>query len=483
MERLRDTVIKGAFWSTIERFGYLGIQFLANLIMARILSPTDFGIIGILLIFISLANVLADSGLASALVQRKNISSVDCNTIFLTNLFIGIALYVLLFLSTPWISTFFNHENLSSYLRAIGVVIILDAISSIQNALLIKNLDFKTIAILRILSIIGACTISIYLAFKNWGIWALVIQYIIYSFLRSILLYYFSSWRPKFEYSFKSFSSLFNYGAKLMLSTFIADIYLNFQSLLIGKFLNPKILGFYTQAKQLQQVPVTALTSIINQVSFPAFAKIQEDKSRFIHAFKNNIIILSFINFPLMFLLSALATPLITFLYTDKWIDAAPYFQFLCIGFGTLLVIHNTNLTALKALGKSGVVLKLEILKKLLGIVLLILGIWLYGIWGIMLALTINSIIEIFLNGYYINKYIEITPFQQLKWLSPFLIFSTISFFITLFLIRLLSWSNIILIFLGIILFISSYGIMVYTFAPHIFQNILLPLLKKVKLS
>lgn len=482
MESLGDKVIKGAVWTAIERFGYLGIQFLANLIMARILMPSDFGVIGILLIFINVANVLADSGLGAALIQRKTISPIDCNTIFYTNIGIGVFLYVALYFGAPVINSFFNHDNLVKYLRTINIIIVIDALSSIQNSLLIRSLNFRKIATIKIIAALIACGISIYLALKGYGVWSLVWQYIIYSISRSVLLYVFAKWYPHFEYSFKSLKSLFGYGSKLMFSTLISDLYLNFQALLIGKFLTPKILGYYTQAKQLQQVPVTALTTIVNQVTFPAFSKIQDDSNRFEQAFKNNITLLAFINFPLMFMLSAVASPLISILYTTKWLPAVPYFQFLCIGFGALLAIHNTNLTALKAIGQSGAVLKLEIVKKIIGCILLLIGIKLEGIWGLMSALAICSVLELFLNGYYVDKYLGITVFRQIQWFGGFLIFSVISFFCAYEAIDQLEINDFCSIIIGLLIFMLTYIVQILVFKRHTFKTIIYSVFKRVRL-
>lgn len=482
MESLGDKVIKGAVWTSIERFGFLSIQFIANLIMARILMPSDFGIIGILLIFMNIANVLADSGLGAALIQRKSISSIDCNTIFYTNICVGFVLYFLLYICAPIIESFFNHDNLVSYLRIINIIILIDALSSIQNSLLVRSLNFKKIATIKIISALVACSISICLALRGYGVWSLVWQYVIYSISRSILLFFIAKWRPNIQYSFSSLKSLFGYGSKLMFSTFISDLYLNFQALLIGKFLTPKILGYYTQAKQLQQVPVTALTSIVNQVTFPALSKIQDDSARFAFAFKNNITLLAFVNFPLMFLLSAIATPLVSLLYTSKWLPAVPYLQFLCIGFGALLAIHNTNLTALKAIGKSGAVLKLEIIKKMIGCILLFVGIKIYGIWGLMGALSVCSVLELFLNGYYINKYLGIHIFKQIEWFGSFLLFSGLSFFCTLLVLNYMSINNIGLIAIGCCVFIIMYMTLIFLFKRKTFKNNIYPVFKRIGL-
>ena len=482
MQNLGDKVIRGAIWSIYERFGYLGIQFVANLIMARLLTPTDFGIIGILLIFVSVANVLADSGLGAALVQKKELLKEDCSTIFYTNILIATILYCLIYIAAPLINVFFNYDNLTLYLRCICVIVLIDSVGSIQNSLINRNLDFKSIAILKNIAALIACIVSIYLAYHGFGVWALIIQYIIFSIMRTILLYIFSKWRPSLIFSMESLKTLFGFGSKLMLSTFIAELYLNFQTFLIGKFLNPSILGYYTQAKQLQQVPVSALTSIVNQVSFPAFSKLQDERDRFVNAYKHNLILLAAINFPLMFLLSAIAKPLIIVLYSDKWIDSVPLFQLLCIGFGALLAIHNTNLTVLKALGKSNEVLKLEIIKKIIGVVLMTFGILTFGIWGVMFALALNSIIELFLNGNYIYKNISINISSQIRFILPYLSFSIIAFVVSIAIINILNASNIFLLLIGAAVFSIIYCCLVFFAEKRAFHEVFLPILKRLKI-
>ena len=334
--------------------------------------PDDFGVIGILLIFTSLSTVLVDGGLASALIQKKVIDDKDSSTMFFTNLGLAIIVYFLIFIFSPLIATYFKNPEIALLLRVIELIVIIDAFSAVQTAILSREMKFNLLAKYKIVAILIAVIVSIPCVFLGLGVWSLVIQYVVYSLIRAILLWARSNWRPAFVYSKESFSSLFGYGSKLLLAQFISELYVNFQSIIIGRKFLAKDLGFYTQAKQLQQVPVQSLSNVVNSVSFPAFSKLQDDKESLRIMVRQNLKGLVFINTPLMFYLSVAATPLLVFLYSAKWLQSVPYFQFLCLGFGVLLIIHQCTLTTLRALGRSDYVLKLEIIKKILGITLLL---------------------------------------------------------------------------------------------------------------
>lgn len=425
-ENLKNKLVRGATWSLVERFGYLSIQFITNIVLARLLVPEDFGTMGVLLVFINLSLVLIDGGLANAIIQKKFITEVDKSTVFYTNLILAIIIYAIIFISSPRIAYFFRNQQLTELIRVLGLTIIIDAGSSIQNALIQKAVDFKSIARIKITAALFSTMIAIATAMIGLGVWSLVIQHLMYSGIRFFLLWYRSVWLPKLEYSFESFKTLFNYGYKLLLSTFLGELYYHSQSFIIGRKFSSKDLGYYTQAKQLQYVPMTTITNTINQVSFPVYSLIQDDKDRLQGLMKKNLKMAVFVNFPLMMYLSIEAKSIIFLLYGDKWYFSIPYFQYLCLGYGLLSIVHQTNLTMFKAIGKSGVILKLEILKKILGITFFFIGIMIWGIWGLMYALTLNSVIEIFINGYYTKRFINYGASSQLKDFTPTLLLSLV---------------------------------------------------------
>lgn len=457
MDYLRTKTIVGSFWMVIERFGYLTIQFVSNLVLARLLMPSDFGTIGVLLIFTALSAVLIDSGLGAALVQKKQISDIDKSTVFYTNLILSLLVYILVFVSAPYIADYFRNQDIVLLLRVIEIMVIIDAFASIQSSLLSRNMDFKTLVKMRVYSILIAVSISIICALYGLGVWSLVIQYLVYSFTRAILLWGRSKWKPSLEFSLSSFNALFGYGSKLLLSQFISELYVNFQSILIGRKFTSSDLGYYTQARQLQQIPVSSLSYVVNSVSFPAFARLQDEKNQLLLMARQNLKLLVFINTPIMFLLAVIAKPLIVLLYSEKWIDSVPYFQFLCLGFGILLIIHQCSLSLLRASGRSDYVLKLEIIKKILGVILLVVGINLYGIWGILIGLTINSIIELFLNGFYLEREIGYSAMLQIIDFMPCLSISFLSSVIPFFLLNLISLNNLLTCIVVSLVYTISY--------------------------
>lgn len=427
MDELRKKTVVGSFWTLFERFGYLGIQFISNLVLARLLMPDDFGTIGILTIFTSLSSILIDSGLSSALIQKSEIDEDDKATVFFTNLALAVAVYLVVFFSSPFIARFFHNPDLCRLLRVIELMVVIDAFAAIQSTTLCREMNFKSLAQYKIISIVIAVAVSIVLAYLGMGVWALVVQYLLFSFCRALLLWSRTKWKPVFSFSRQSFKSLFGYGSNLLVSSYVATLYDHFLSILLGRNFSASKLGYYTQAKQLMQIPVDSLARVVNNVSFPAYSKIQNERGQLKVMVRQNLLILIFVNTPLMFYLSTVAKPLLVFLYSEKWMDSIPFFQFLCIGYGVLSIVHNSSLTALKSVGRTDCVLKLEIYKKILGVCLLCTGMHFFGIWGLMYGLAVNSFIELFLNGHYLKKEIDYGVWEQIKDLSLPLVLAIVS--------------------------------------------------------
>ena len=411
----------------MERFGYLTIQFVSNLVLARLLMPEDFGAIGIMMVFITLSNVFIDSGFSASLIQKKEITEKDKSTVFFTNLILSVVVYTVLFISSPWIADYFHIEQLRSLFRVLGIVLLIDAFCAIQNTMLTREMNFKRLTQIKLAAIVIAASVAIYLAYTGFGIWALIVQYILYSTIRTSVTWFVAKWHPIFSFSKESFVTLFGFGSKLLLQSFVATLYVNFQQILTGRFYKPADLGYYSQARQFQQIPTGTVTQVINSVAFPAYAKLQDDREQLRQIFRQNVQMVSFVNTPIMVFLAAIAQPLIILLYSSKWIGSIHYFQFLCLGFGIFLAVHECSLSVLKAVGRSDYVLKLEIIKKILGVIFILIGITVWGIWGILYALALNSFIEIFLNGYYVKKEINYSGLNQLIDMMPSLIVSLVA--------------------------------------------------------
>ena len=319
-ESLKQKTISGMLWSGIQRFGTMGIAFISNIVLARLLSPDDYGCIGMLAIFITVSNTFVDGGFGSALIQKKEPTQRDYSTIFWWNLFLSIVIYGILYLGAPFISQFYRIPLLSQVLRVQGVILIINALNIIQSNQLRKRLNFRKLAVINIISqLVGVC-VAIVTAWHGWGVWALVAQQIVASSMTSILLWTLNRWLPDVAFSMESFRQLVGFGSFILCSNLINNICDNIQGLLIGKFFNSSSLGLYTQARKLEEVATTSISNVVNQVAYPVLAEKQADNNAMIRVLKRFIIFIAFVVFPLMFLLILIAEPLILVLYSAKWL-------------------------------------------------------------------------------------------------------------------------------------------------------------------
>lgn len=480
MDKLQKQTLLGTIWVAVGRFGYMITQFISNLVLARLLTPTDFGTIAILMVFVVFSNVLIDSGFSASLIQKKEINDIDKSTVFFTNLLIALSVYVLLFVTAPLIADYFNMPDLPVYLRVLELMVVIDAVCAIQNTLLHREMNFKRVTKISLSSIIIAAIIAILLAFCGFGIWALIIQHIMYSLIRTSLTWMFSNWHPKCGFSKESFKTLFGYGSKLLISRVIATLYENLQQVIIGHYYTPSDLGYYSQARQFQQIPTGMVSHAIDSASFPVYSKLQDDRKALESLFRKNIKLVSFVNTPLMVLLAIIAHPLIVFLYSSKWIGSIPYFQFLCIAFGIVLAIHQCSLCVIKAMGRSDYILKLEIIKKVIGITFIFIGNAVWGLWGILYGFALNAIIEIFLNGYFVNKEIGYGSNKLLLDILPSVLVATLTGGISYGVSLLINYKPEIIV----ILIISIVFIIIYVAVSYVFKiygsNILVTAVKNV---
>lgn len=421
-EELREKTITGMLWSFIERFGSMLLQFIANIVLARLLTPNDFGIIGMIMVFIAISNTIVDSGFSAALIQKKEVTQEDYSTIFFVNIILAFFLFGLLFFSAPFIANFYKQNELIDLLRVLGFVLILNAFNIIQNTQLIRKVDFKKIAKINIIATLLACSLAIVLALYGFGVWSLVIQMLSISLFRCVFLWIWNTWRPSFIISMKSLKDLFGFGSKLLFSALLDTTYNNLQTLIIGKIFSARDLGYFSQANKMSDVPVSSLSGVVTQVTFPIFARLQDDFVKMKSGVQKSLKSLAFINFPIMILLIIIAKPLFFILFTEKWNDAVPYFQILCLP-GMLLTLHITNLNILKAAGRSDIFFYLEIAKKIIGVIAIIIGIQ-FGILGMLYAMVVTSYICLGINAYYSGKVIKYGILEQFKDIMPAYILS-----------------------------------------------------------
>ena len=415
---LKERTISGMLWMAVQRFGRIGISFIGNLVLARLLAPEDFGYIGMLMVFIAIADTFVDSGFGAALIQRKEPTQVDYSTIFYWNLIVSVFFCGIFYVTAPWIADFYKLPTLASILRIQSVVLILNAFSIIQLNQLTKRLEFKTLAKVNLIAAIGGVVIGIVLAYWDWGVWSLVAMNLSNAVILNITVWITTKWQPMWCFSWASFKSLFNYGSLILVASLIETLYIHIQVLIVGRVFSAKVLGYFTQAKKMEEAPVMALSQVVNQVTFSVYSRVQDEKQRLVNGLRKSIYAITFLSFPLMVALIIIAPGLFRLLFTDKWNDSVPLFQMLCIS-KMLFTINTTNVSAIKAMGRSDVSLYANILKKTLALLLMGVGIYGWGMRGFLWALVIDGITHFFINAYCIGQLLHYGIWKQIKDILP----------------------------------------------------------------
>lgn len=414
---LKQKTVSGLSWSFIDQIGNQGISFIVGIILARLLTPREFGLIGMITVFIALSESFINSGFSDALIRKKDCTDTDYSTIFYFNLIVGLLFAVILYISAPAIAVFFNESELTSIVRVMSIVLIIDSLTIIQRTILTKRIDFKLQTRISIIASIGSGVIAIIMAFNNYGVWSLVAQRISRQALNSFFLWLWNNWKPKFIFSRKSFKELFSFGNKLLISGLISTLYQNIYYLIIGKFYTTATLGYYTKANDFKRVPSEGLNGIISRVSYPVLSTLQDDKMRLKQNFQKLLRSTVFITFILMLGMAAIAEPMIITLIGEQWRQSIIYLQLLCY-VGMMYPLHALNLNMLKVLGRSDLFLKLEIIKKILAIPIIIIGIY-WGVEVLIIGMIINSQIAYFLNSYWSGRFIDYSTMEQVKDIAP----------------------------------------------------------------
>lgn len=417
-------VINSLFWKLMERGGVQGIQFLVQIILARILSPNDYGIISLITIFIALANVFIQSGFNTALIQKKNVKEEDFSSVLYISLGVAIILYIVLFFVSQFIADFYKIEELKSVLRVLSIILFFGAFNSIQNAIIARTMQFKKLFIVSVFSILISGVVGIALAYSGFGVWALVSQQITNQVSITFILWFTLKWRPRLTFSINRIGDLFSYGWKLLVSSLIDTLYMNLRGLIVGKVYTSNMLAFYNRGEQFPQLIVNNINGSIQSVMLPTLSAEQDNKKRIKELVRRSIETSSFLIFPLMIGLAAVGEPLIKILLTDKWLPCVPFMQIFCLTYA-LWPIHTSNLQAISALGRSDIYLKLEVIKKIVGITILIISMF-YGVYTIALGGLIAGIISSFINAYPNLKLLNYGYKEQIKDVFPSLVLSLI---------------------------------------------------------
>ena len=421
-QTLKEQAVKGTGWSAIERFATQGISFLIQLVLARLLMPEDYGVIAMLAIFLQIAQVFIDSGFANALIKKINCSEDDYSTVFYYNLAVAFFIYCLFFFSAPFIALFYEVPILTDVMRVISITLIINALCIVQRTKLIKRIDFKTQTKVSILSVVISGGIGIFLAYTGYGVWALCLQSILNSLFQFILLIFYVRWHPKLVFSRQSFNEMFSYGSKLLGASLISVIYSNLYTIVIGKRFSSESLGYYSRADHFVKFPSTNIGAIISRVTLPVLSNIQENNEQLVSAYRKVIKYASLIIFPLMIGLISIAKPLIIVALSEKWLGVVQIMQILSVGF---MVDHMSvlNLNLLYVKGRTDLVLKLEIIKKTIAILLLI-GTLPYGIIAMCWGKVAYDFISVFINSYYTKRLIGLSVLRQYLDVLPYFIVS-----------------------------------------------------------
>ena len=423
-ENLKNKTVKGVGWSFIDNIANQGIMFLVGIVLANLLTPEEYGLVGIIMIFIAIFNCIVDSGFSSALVRKKDVLPIDYDTIFVSNMVFSVALFVLCFMGAPLIADFFNEPQLLSLTRVMGVIVIINGVAIVQRTILVKNIDFKTQTKISLIASISSGVVGIGMALCEMGVWSLVGQQISRQALNTLFLWIYGTWRPRLKFSVDSFKQLFGFGWKLLVSGLIDAIWREIYQVVIGKCYSSSMLGQYTRSTQFSAVFSSNLTTIVQRVSYPVLSQLQDDKQRLKEGYRKVIKVTMYVTFSCMLMLAAVAHPMINVLIGDKWSVAADMLPIVCF-IMMLYPLHSLNLNMLQVQGRSDLFLKLEIIKKVFAVAPILLGIFIdiyYMLWGS----VVTGLISYYLNSYYSGKYLKYDFWSQVKDIAPsFLLAST----------------------------------------------------------
>ena len=442
---LKQKTIHGLSWSFIDNFIVQVISTGVYIVLARLIVPEEFGILGIVTFFLAILTSLVDSGFGSALIQKKDCTQVDYCTVFYFNAAIAIILYMLLFVSAPVAESYFDIPGLTLVLKVAGLGLILNAAGTIQFTLLVKRIDFKTKTKISITSDALAGVIAIILAIKGFGVWSLVWRNLLGQLFTVTLLWILNAWRPAIVFSLKSFRELFGFGYKLALSGLIDTIYNNIYYPIIQKNFSSASLGFYTKAERFTNLFSSTLTTNIQRVSFPVLSTIQDDPEKLKKGYRKMIKSTMLITFSLMLGLAAVAKPMIHILVGEAWLPSVPYLQLMCFS-AMLYPLHAMNLNIITVKGRSDLILKLEVIKKIIHLPLILVGIYL-GVEALLIGAIVISLIAYFLNSYYSAELINYSAKSQIVDILPLLVVA-LAVSLIMWSFTFLEWNNWVTIFL-----------------------------------
>ncbi len=435
-------------WKMAERVGIQGIQFIVQIILARLLFPEDYAIVAIITVFIAIAAIFVNSGFGSALIQKKEVTEEDYSSIFYLNLAVAGVLYAALFFLAPLIADFYNEILLIKVLRVQAIILFFGAVNSVQNAVLSRNMQFKKSFYVTLGGVLTNGAVGIPMAYLGFGVWALVLSQLANNLVCTIILWFTVAWRPKKLFSIKRINVLFQFGWKLLCSSLLDTVYNNLRTLIIGKYFNAASLGFYDRGRALPTMASDALNGSISAVMFPALASCQDDPIQLRNVLRRSIVTSCFIMFPAMIGLATVAEPLIRIILTEKWLGAVPFMQLCCLSLA-FYPIHTSNLQAINAVGRSDIFLKLEIIKKILGVTVILITLP-FGIYALVGGSVVESLIATLINAYPNKKLIGYSFQEQWSDISPSLLLAS-AMGIVVYCIQFIGWNAAVTLILQIL--------------------------------
>lgn len=476
---LKKQAASGFLWAFIQQFSTQGISFGISILMARLLLPSEFGLMGMIYVFFTIGNVLLDAGLAQSLIRTVDADNEDYSTVFFFNIFLGFFLYLILFAAAPFISTFYNQPILSSLIRVYGVFFIFGSFTTVQNALLIKQMRFKNLLAISIpANIIGGVS-GVIMAYQGFGVWSLVYNTLISSFLSALFLWIYSSWRPILKFNKQKFKKHLNFGYKLLLTNLIDATFGNIYQIILGRFYAPKTVGFFTRSESMKHIAVYSISTTLTKVSFPLLASVQHDRERLSIIYRKILQAVIFTTTPVLVAMAILAKPIFIFLFTEKWIEAVPYFQIICLG-AIMMPINNYNVNLFSLIGRSDIILKLEIIEKPI-LILLVAVAFPFGIIPLLWTQLVYAFICFFINVAYSKKVLNYSHLDQILDIGSVMLLNILAALIVFLCSEVLIWnsiSNLFQIIIGLLIFAMIYLPIAYFFKMKGLLNII-ELLKK----
>lgn len=419
---IKKEVLSGLFWKVMENGGTQGIQFIVSILLARMLTTEESGNVMLIMIFIAIGNVFVQSGFNTSLIQKREVDEADYSSAFYISLLIAAILYLALFFSAPFIAAFYGQPVFKPVLRVLAITLFFGAVTSVQTAVVARNMKFRQLCLASLAAACASGVVGILLAVFHYGLWALVLQQFAYSFFLMLVLGILVSWRPRLLFSYRKAADLFSYGWKILCSGLIDTVFNNVYGLVISKIYNADMMGQYSRGNQFPALIANNLGAAIQSVMLPAFSSYQENRERVKNMVRRSIMTSSFLVFPVMAGLIAVAEPMVKLLLTDKYLPCVPMLRMLCVGYATW-PLHVANLQAINALGKSGIFLKLEVIKKIIGIIALCVSIP-FGIYVMVALKAFTDFICTFINAYPNKRLLGYSFFEQWRDVFPSLILS-----------------------------------------------------------